>query len=142
MVDASLVVDWVAPRGDLASPALDELSRLVGAGDALLAPSLLWQEVGNALLTGVRRQRWSGAEADQSARRLLRLPVRRVDAPVDLERAYELSRRHDNHPIYDMVYVALALRLATEMITQDRRLAQLLGDPEWLLLPLGGRAQG
>lgn len=140
VVDASLVVDWVAPRRDLASPALEELSRLAQSEDVLLAPSLLWQEVGNTLLTGVRRQRWSGAEADQSARRLLRLPVRRVDSAVDLERAYELSRRHDNHPIYDMVYVALALRLATELITQDRRLAQVLGNPGWLLLPPGGGA--
>lgn len=138
VVDASLVVDWVAPRGDPRSPAQEELSRLAEAGDLLLAPSLLWLEVSNALLTGVRRQRWSGAEADQSERRLLSLPVRQADSPVDLELAYELSRRHDNHPIYDMVYVALARRQQTQLITLDRRLAQVLGDPPWLRIPAGG----
>jgi predicted nucleic acid-binding protein len=31
-----------------------------------------------------------------------------LDEPRDLQRAWELSRRYDNHPIYDLLYVALA----------------------------------
>lgn len=137
VVDASLVVDWVAPRGDPESWSRSVLTRLGSEGDPPLAPSLLWQEVGNALLTGVRRRRWSGAEADASFRLLLRLPLRRVDSALDLDRSFDLARRHDNHPIYDLVCVALALRLSQVLITQDRQLAALLGNPSWLALPPG-----
>ncbi len=138
VVDASLVVEWVAPRPDPSSPAMRELAQLELLEDVPLAPSLLWREVGNALLSGVRRRRWSGTEADDSFRRLLRLPLRRVDSPLDLERAFDLARRHDNHPIYDLVYVALAQRLSDRLITQDRQLAALLGGPAWIALPPSG----
>lgn len=115
------------------------LGTLEGESDPLLAPGLLWQEVANALVTGVRRQRWSGAEADASFRLLLRLPVRRVDSALDLDRSFDLARRHDNHPIHDMVYVALALRLSQVLITPDQQLAAVLGNPAWLSLPPGIR---
>src|SRR6266508_662196 len=54
----------------------------------LLAPRLLLEEVSNALLTGIRRGRWSGRAADASHLLLRRLPVRLVDEPSDLERAW------------------------------------------------------
>ena len=48
--------------------------------------------------------------------------IRRADTPADRERAFELARRYDNWPVYDMVYVALAERLGTEFYTADERL--------------------
>src|SRR3954470_4061791 len=64
VVDASVVVDWVAPDVGARAPARRLLSKLVADGDDLAAPRLLMEEVGNALLTGVRRARWDGAAAD------------------------------------------------------------------------------
>ena len=83
------------------------LARLAESGDDLTAPRLLREEVSNALLTGIRRQRWSGAEADRAYRRLRAPPIRFVDDLRDLHRAWDLSRRYDNHPVYGMLYVAL-----------------------------------
>jgi predicted nucleic acid-binding protein len=40
----------------------------------------------------------------------------------DVARAFELARRYDNWPVYDVVYVAFAERLGTELITSDERL--------------------
>jgi predicted nucleic acid-binding protein len=40
----------------------------------------------------------------------------------DRHRAWELARRYDNHPIYDMLSVALAQRLSEALITVDDRL--------------------
>ncbi|MHB1502297.1 MAG: type II toxin-antitoxin system VapC family toxin [Candidatus Dormibacteria bacterium] len=137
VIDASVVVDWVAPGADPNSPAMGALAALAAGNDPILAPRLLWQEVGNALLTGVRRQRWTGVMADSAHRRLVRLPVRLVDSQLDLERAWELARRYDNHPIYDMVYVALAERMSTTLITQDQALLRLLGEPRWVVGPAG-----
>ncbi len=126
VVDASVVVDWVAPRVDQSGPAGRMLQRLVRESATVLAPRLLLEEVGNALLTGVRRDRWSGADADAAYALLRRLPVRLVDEPGDLDRAWDLSRRHDEHPVYDMLYVAVAERLGEPFVTADEALRRRL----------------
>jgi predicted nucleic acid-binding protein len=135
VVDASVVVDWVAPGADPSSAAVAVLRRLVRDEAELLAPRLLFEEVANALLTGVRQGRWSGAAADAAHRLLRDLPVRIVDDRRDVNRAWELARRHDNHPIYDMVYAAVAERHRTPLVTADRALRQLLAGHEWVLAP-------
>jgi predicted nucleic acid-binding protein len=134
VVDASVVVDWIAPDADPALPALGVLRRLADADEELLAPRLLIEEVSNALLTGVRRRRWSGAQADTAHASLMTLPVRLDDQPRDLERAWELARRYDNHPIYDLVYVALAERRKAKLITADRSLRRALVGIEYVVL--------
>ncbi|MGA7173680.1 MAG: type II toxin-antitoxin system VapC family toxin [Candidatus Dormiibacterota bacterium] len=133
VVDASVVVDWVAPGADLRSPAMMTLDSLISRGDDLSAPGLLQEEVANALLTGIRRGRWSGTEADGAHRELLRLPILLVDDPRDRARAWELARRFDNHPIYDLVYVAVAERTHSRLITADRTLRSLLVDYPWVV---------
>jgi len=96
---------------------------------------LVLREVSNALLTGVRRRRWSGAAADGSHSLLARLPIRVTDDQRDLDRGWELARRHDNHPIYDMIYVALAERIRTELITADEALRRRLAHLAWVVGP-------
>ena len=126
VVDASVVVDWVAPDADPGGPAGLLLDDLASSGEQLWAPRLLLEEVANALLTGCRRGRWDGADADQAFSLLRRLPVQLADQEDDLDRAWELSRRYDEHPVYDMVYVALAERLGERLITADDRLRRRL----------------
>ena len=135
VVDASVVVDWVAPDADPELPALAVLARFAADEAELLAPRLLMEEVSNALLSGVRRRRWSGASADTAHTLLRQLPVRLVDEPRDLERAWDLARRYDNHPIYDLLYVALAERRRTELITVDSTLQRRLVGLHWLVTP-------
>ncbi len=101
----------------------------------LVAPRLLLEEVTNALLTGVRRRRWSGAQADASFALVRQLPVRLADTSADLGRAYELARRFDDHPIYDMLYVALSERLKTQLITADADLRARLASLSWVTGP-------
>ena len=120
VVDASIVVDWVAPGADPQAPAGRLLARL--NDEPLLAPRLLLEVTANALVTGIRRGRWTGAQADTSFMLLRRLPVRVAEQPGDLDRAWELSRRFDEHPVYDMVYVAVAERLGVQLITADAAL--------------------
>lgn len=98
-----------------------------------MAPSLLWLEVSNVLLTGIRRRRWDGGFADAAYARCSQLPIRGADIPVDRERAFELARRYDNWPVYDMVYVALAERLGTEFYTADDSLRARLAHLPWVL---------
>lgn len=135
VVDASVVVDWVAPDVDPDLPALAALERLAAEDADLLAPRLLMEEVSNALLTGVRRGRWSGPAADRARGVLRELPVRLVDEPRDLDRAWDLARRYDNHPIYDLLYVALAERRRTQLLTADTTLRRRLVGLDWLVGP-------
>jgi|SRR5438270_9868785 len=135
VVDASVVIDWVAPGVSSTAPAVKLFDRLARASLQIVAPRLLLEEVSNALLTGIRRRRWSGAAADASQGLLLSLPLRLADDHRELDRAWELARRYDNHPIYDMVYVALAERMTTELVTADEALGRRLSHLGWIVPP-------
>jgi predicted nucleic acid-binding protein len=126
VVDASVAVDWVAPGTEPDAPAQRLLEQLGEQDERLLAPRLFLEEVSNALLTGIRRRRWTGAEADASFQLLAKLPVLLVDTPADLARAWDLSRRYDQHPVYDMIYVATAERVQHRFLTADSALANRL----------------
>lgn len=134
-VDASVVVEWLTPQTDEDLPSRRLLDWWQNINEELVAPSLLFQESLNALLTGVRRGRWSSAAADAGASLLGELPLRVADPGRDRERAWELARRYDNWPLYDMVYVALAERLGQRLVTADRRLATRLRHLEWIIGP-------
>lgn len=124
VVDASVVVDWVAPDVDPEGPALTLLRQWAAEPAMVVAPRLVMEEVANALLTGVRRRRWTGADADRAFDHLEALPIELSDRTEDLSRAWDLSRRYDEHPVYDMVYLALAQRLNEPFFTADLRLAE------------------
>lgn len=136
VVDASIVVDWVAPGIDSDGPAGRLLSRLASDGLPILGPRLLLEETANALVTGIRRGRWDGAQADEAFALLRQLPVRVVDVAADLDRAYELSRRYDEHPVYDLLYVAVAERLSEQLFTADVVLLRRLGTLPFVVGPL------
>ncbi len=111
------------------------LRRLTRGSEALLAPELLQVECASVLAAGVRRSRWSGADADAAYHRLMRLPVQVVSDRRHLDRAWELSRRYDNHPVYDMIYAATAQAAGTVLITSDVTLLGRLGPLGWVQAP-------
>jgi len=106
----------------------------VATGD-LLAPRLMLEEVSNTLLGGVRRGRWSGVAADRSHALLRRLPLRIADEPTDFVRAWDLARHYDNHPFYDLIYVALAERKRMSFVTLDLKLKRRLFDLDFVIEP-------
>ena len=111
------------------------LHRLTRANDPVVAPELLYVECASALVGGVRRNRWTGSDADTAYELLMRLPVQAVSDRRHLERAWELSRRYDNHPVYDMLYAATAEAFDTVFITADATLLQRLGHLGWVRRP-------
>ena len=133
VLDASVVVDIVAPSVSMSAPAVRTLRRLSKEGTELLAPRLLLSECSNALLSGVKRSKWTGAAADIAYSQLIRLPFKLADDATHLDRAWELSRRYDNHPIYDMIYVAVAERAHGTLVTADSTLRQRLADFSWIV---------
>ena len=134
-VDASVVVDWVASSIAPTQPSIALLARLAAEDVEILAPRLLLEEVSNALLTWIRRGRWSGAAADAAHSLLSDLPVTLADEPRDLVRAWDLARRYDNHPVDDMVYVDLAERCGMQLVTADSALRAALAGFDWVIAP-------
>ena len=129
------MIDWIAPGADPKSPSMETLRRLVRTNEAVVAPELLFVECASALAAGVRRRRWTGAAADVAFGLLTELPIQTVRDRRYLDRAWELSRRYDNHPVYDMVYAATAEASGTVLVTADQTLFERLRKLGWVQLP-------
>lgn len=117
VVDASVALKWVLDEAG--SAAASELLD----GRRLFAPPLLAIEVANALWAVSRRGQITGAEAEDALDLILRAPFQPFPSGLDLSRrALELARFLD-HPVYDCVYLALAIAIERPVITADRRFA-------------------
>lgn len=114
VVDASVAIKWL-----LAEPQQAEARRLLEGGDPLCAPDLLRIEAASALPCRVRRQEMSTIEAAHAFSWLDIAPLR-LDASVPLiPDALRLAMAL-SHSVYDCVYLALAERLDTSVVTADR----------------------
>ena len=121
VVDASVAVKWFLPE-DHSKEAL----RLLDERRELLAPDLIWAEVGNVLW-----KRWRGGElAAENARIILqdfrKLPLLIHPADEIAEAAWSLASEL-GRSFYDSLYLALAANQSCPMVTADRRLWNALG---------------
>jgi predicted nucleic acid-binding protein len=116
IVDASVAIKWVVEEeGSDAAAAL--------ASQDLTAPSLLMVECANALWVKVRRGELTPSEALDRIQVLLAAPVE-ISPDADLaEHAARLALQL-NHPVYDCIYLALALQLDGKLVTADRPFAE------------------
>lgn len=119
VIDASVVVTVLA-GGEHAGWAERQLS-VGGARQSLWAPHLIDAEVGHSLRRWVAARRLQADPASAALRDLARLPLRRIAHTDLLDRAWSLR---SNLSFYDGLYVALAERLDTPLLTLDNRLAK------------------
>lgn len=114
VVDASVVMKWLLPEVHSGAAR-----RVLAADHALLAPDLLWAELGNALWKRVR----SGEIAAEDARDLLRdfQRFQVVTTPIMplIDAALEIAT-HLDRTVYDSLYLALALARRCQIVTADR----------------------
>jgi predicted nucleic acid-binding protein len=116
IIDASVALKWVVDeKGSEAAAAL--------AGTSLSAPDLLLVECANALWAKTRRGELTPDEARERVRVLARSPVRLVPLPDLVPAAAELAEEL-THPVYDCLYLALAIRHRSPLITADRRFVE------------------
>jgi predicted nucleic acid-binding protein len=127
VLDASVAVKWAIPsaREPLTDESLRLLKRYVDAEVEFLVPDIFWAEVGNVLWKGTRQRRWRQDEAESVAANMKARAFATVSSLVLLPEALRIASAHDR-PVYDCLYVALAIQSKTDLITADERLANAL----------------
>jgi predicted nucleic acid-binding protein len=113
VIDASVAVKWVVEE-----EGSEEAAAL--AHQDLVAPELIHPECANVLWAKTRRGELAGQEAPERLHLLLKAPLRLVPTREVLDLALELALELE-HPVYDCVYLALALARETSLVTADDR---------------------
>ena len=99
--------------------------RLLRGRRELLAPDLIWAEVGNALWKRCRRGELAGDTGRQLLREFRRFPLQTRAAEEFVELAWELAERC-GVTVYDRLYFALAVGQDCPFVTADRQLYDAL----------------
>ncbi len=120
VVDASVAVKWLVPERH-AEAALRALSR----DYSLLAPDLIWAEVGNTLWKKWRRGEIREEEASRLLKDFRRFPLRIYASHGLLNLAWDVAARF-GRSLYDSLYLALADHMGCQLVTADRRLHRTL----------------
>jgi predicted nucleic acid-binding protein len=115
VVDASVAVKWFTVE------ELHETAKSLPARFELVAPDLLFSEIGNGLWGKATRGLIEPAQADRSLEALEVLDVVVVESPLLVRRALAIALEL-GHPIYDCIYIACAERLGAPLVTADVRL--------------------
>jgi predicted nucleic acid-binding protein len=115
VIDASIALKWVIPEID--SDAAGALR-----SDNLIAPNLWLAEAANGLWRYVRLGEATVQQAIARFAELANAPVASVPTEPQIERALNIAIEI-RHPIYDCLYLAVALAHNTHVVTADRRFA-------------------
>jgi predicted nucleic acid-binding protein len=116
VVDASVVLKWFIPEihADAARRLLDDPHQYV-------APDLLFAELGSAVWKRVQHGELTREEGRRLMSHIARVAVETVEMRDLIEDAWEIATA-SGHTVYDSTYLALAVRLETQLVTADRRL--------------------
>ena len=117
VVDASLIIKWFVPEIHA-----EAARRWLGASHDYVAPDLLFSEAGNVVWKKVRRKELDEHEARQLVVDLAQVAVETVATRSLLRDALALAFTV-GITVYDAMYLTLAARLETEVITGDDRFA-------------------
>lgn len=135
VVDASVAAKWFLPEPDAsaASEWLDDRYRLA-------APDLIRAEIGNIVWKLQRRGVLDSDAAFETIERFLSVPLEIHDSASLLAPALEIAMA-TGRPVYDSLYLALAVELGGTVVTADDRWVNALaGSPfAGFVRSLGGR---
>ena len=125
VVDSGIIIKWF-----VAEPQSTEARRILRAYRAgtltLLAPDLIYAEVGNIVW---KKQRFQGLPVSTAARILRamrRLDISLTSAKPLLDDAHQLAVTH-SRTVYDALYLALCVQEGCRFVTADERLVNAVG---------------
>ena len=117
VVDASVALKWFLPE-----ELEDEADALAGRDD-LVAPDLIFSEIGNALWARAARGLLAREGAERSLEAFEAAALTIVESPPLARRALAIAFEL-GHPLYDCVYLACAERIGALLVTADDRLVR------------------
>jgi predicted nucleic acid-binding protein len=115
VVDASVVIKWFVPEA-----GSDAASRLLVSEDRLAAPDLLFAEIANAIWKKALRGQLTRAESQRLVSDIERIAVDTTPCRALATDAHAIALI-TSRSVYDSMYLALALRLDTRVVTADER---------------------
>jgi len=116
VVDASVAMKWLIPE-----PYTEAAEELLDPAHVLLAPDLLYAEIGNALWKRVGRRELHREEALPLLAILHQFPLNLTSMQVLADAALDLALEL-NCTVYDAAYLVLAVHDECRLVTADRRL--------------------
>ncbi|MGH6741230.1 MAG: type II toxin-antitoxin system VapC family toxin [Bradyrhizobium sp.] len=116
VVDASVAVKWFSEE-----TGSEEAEAVLSAADPIIAPDLVLAEIASALAKKVGAKILRKAQVMSAIADAPRYFDRLIPMAELAARATELAIEF-RHPVYDCIYVALAERENTMLVTADRRL--------------------
>ncbi len=124
VVDASIAVKWLVDE-----ERSEAVARLLDSEHEFFAPQLMAAEVGNALRNKVRE---GNMESSRAASLAASIPDLAISWAKDIELAPDAVRLALalNHPVYDCMYLALAIHTEATLITADIRFVNSLARTE------------
>ncbi len=120
VIDASVVIKWFIPETHS-----DAARQLLMSAHEYFAPDLLFAETANTIRKKIRRGELSVEDGPRLVADVGRVAVESVSCRTLAEDAHALANTA-GQTVYDALYVALAVRLETSLITADDRLAAAL----------------
>lgn len=119
VVDASVALKWLIAERDERAAA-----NLLEGDDELHAPRQLASELANTLRRKAALNEISPVQAYSASAAIPHLPLIWGEDELDAQLAARIALDLDC-PVYDCLYLAMALRLGGVMVTADRRFAEL-----------------
>jgi len=121
VVDASVAVKWLVDE-----PLSDEAAKLLEDGLLLAAPELIYAEVANALWAIARRGNIDTADLREALDLLADAPLIVPSSMKQLMPAAARLAADLDHPVYDCMYLALAIQEQRPVVTADRRFCNVV----------------
>lgn len=120
VIDANLVLRWL--QNEAGGDQVVRMIQTHATNDVIVVPDLLFYEVTNVLLQGIRRGQLTQDMVEGMLTQLNELPLTRSAGLIDQRQALRTAAALSLPAAYDGQYIALAEELDAELWTGDRRL--------------------
>jgi predicted nucleic acid-binding protein len=126
VLDARVAAKWVLRVGEPFAAEALQLFKSYKAGEIdFLVPDLFFADFAEILSIAQLRGRCDAALVDSAVREMISLGIPAFSSFSLIEAAIQIARAY-RRPVYDCIYVALAVETRSEMVTADELLANSL----------------
>jgi len=127
VLDASVAAKWFLPSsGETYATQATAILETFAAGKLrLMVPDLFWPEISNVLWKAFRSGRISEKAADEALTSLTAQQIVTAPSMPLINSAFAIAAAFQR-PVYDAIYVTLAVRANCPLVTADERLANAL----------------